>query len=90
MDIFKDEYNKIYKPNFMDHQLNPYISSMKILGYPYTGFNIDYERNKHSFLFSYLESNEILYFELNDELLSKINTRKMEVPKYNYNKKLFR
>lgn len=63
---------------------------MRFLGLPYTGYNIDNTSKQHVVLFSYLETENILYIEINDEKLSRINTRKMEVPKYNYSKKIFR
>lgn len=55
MDIFQDEFYTSYKPVFNDHSIASYKSAMKLLGYPYTGFNIKEGNNKKSLLFSYLE-----------------------------------
>lgn len=74
----------------MGHYLTPYTSKLSAFGYPYVGYNIDEAKKTHTVLYSYLESKDVLYIALNDEKVSFINTRKIEVPKGNFNKKVLR
>lgn len=76
MDVFEVEFNEIYKGFYPAHQLIQYNSRLRYFKLPYTGYNINDEKGNHVVLFSYLESNGIIYIEINDEKVSFHNTRK--------------
>lgn len=53
------------------------------------GYNVNDVEGNHTMLFSYLESSEILYIEINDETKQYFNLRKFKVPKKSYNPRNF-